>query len=252
MEKWYSVRMRSSQEAPHEDGGVHISGAERLVELADVNQVSDQMIQRALNHSRGRADYISLKIETIRLQDIQYVAPLNVTKAMNQSYQTTKQVLQEYLFNSSISGRLVSSYYEWMHKKRSVTRGAIVVDINTGKRIDNNGERGVRVSHFDWDKKFIQEWPQELLGPYSERRAEAIALASKVAKAGTICELCCSDDPEYTTGYLTYQGKYIQIPNMKKEKSTFGGRIFFVDANKLDLDQYIHYLEKVPVLVGGI
>lgn len=251
MENWYSVRMRSSQGAPHENGGIHISGAERLVEPSDVKNISYDMIQRAMNHSRGNADFISLKIETIRNEDIQYIAPLHVKKAMNEHYHTTKQVLQEQLFESPISESLISSYYEWLLHD-NVTRGAIIVDVNSGERVDPNRERGIRVSHFDWQKSSIQKWPKNLLGVYSERRAEAIALASKVAAAGTICELCCSDDPEYTTGYLTYQDKYIQIPNMKKEYSPYGGRVFFIDSTKLDLDRYIHYLEEVPVLVGGI
>jgi len=251
MENWYSVRMRSSQGAPHEDGGIHISGAERLIEASDVKSISYDMIQRAMNHSRGNADFISLKIETIRNEDIQHLAPLHVKKAMNKSYQTTKQVLQEQLADSSISESLISSYYEWLLHD-NVNRGAIIVDINSGKRIDPDRNRGVRVSHFDWNKSSIQKWPKDLLGIYSERRAEAIALASKVAAAGTICELCCSDDPEFTTGYLTYQDKYIQIPNMKEEQSPYGGRVFFIDSKKLDLDRYIHYLEKVPVLVGGV
>lgn len=251
MKDWYSVRMRSSKGASHENGGLHISGAERLVESSDVEGSANEMIQRAMNHSRGKADFISLKIETIQENAIQHISPLHVKKVLNKSHHTTKQVLQEQLAASPIPAGLLSSCYEWMIND-NVTRGAIVVDVKSGKRVEPCTERGVRVSHFDWDKQYIQQWSKALLGIYSERRAEAIALASKVAAAGTICELCCSDDPEYTTGYLTYQDKYIQVPNMKKKHSSYGGRIFFIDSTKLDLDDYIHYLEKMPVLIGGI
>src|SRR5690625_5543537 len=47
---------------------------------------------------------------------------------------------------------------------------SIIVDINSGKRIDPDRNRGVRVSHFDWNKSSIQKWPKDLLGIYSERR----------------------------------------------------------------------------------
>ena len=50
MKDWYSVRMRSSIGAPHEKGGIHISGAERLVELSDVELATNEMIQRAMHH----------------------------------------------------------------------------------------------------------------------------------------------------------------------------------------------------------
>lgn len=251
MKEWYSVRMRSSQGASHENGGLHISGAERLVEQAGVEKVANEMIRRAMNHSRGKTDFISIKIETIQERVIQRISPLTVKKADNQSHQTAKQVLQDQLQKTPISASLLSTYYDWMVND-CLTRGAIVVDVKSGKRIDQNGNRGIRVSHFDWDQAFIEKWPEKTLGSYSERRAEAIALASKVVAAGTICELCCSDDPEYTTGYMTIQGKYIQIPNIKEEHSTNGGRVFFIDSSKIDLDEYIHYLEKVPVLVGGV
>lgn len=251
MKKWYSVRMRSSKGGSHENGGQHISGAERLVAPVDLEATTTEMIRRATMHTRGEADFISLKIESIQPSEIQYILPLCVKQIINESHYTTKKVLQEQLVSSPIPQELLFSLYDWIIQD-NVTRGAAVIDINSGKRMDPMIDRGVRVSHFDWDKEFKDKWSTEKLGVYNERRAEAIALASKVAAAGTICEICCSDDPEYTTGYLTYQHNFIRIPNMKQKNSPYGGRVFFVDAKKLDIDEYIHYLEKTPVFIGGI
>lgn len=250
MKNWYSVRMRSSQGGPHEEGGIHISGAERLIVEKDIEQHALEMIQRATTHSRGKADFISLKIEAIPSCEIQTIAPLNVKEVVNPTIDTTKKVLAEQLSSLPIQTNLILSLYEQMINNDS-TKGAIIVDINSGQRLDPPEKLGVRVSHFDWDKQFKQDWVSKQEDLYNDRRTEAIALASKVAAAGTICELCCSDDPEYTTGYIAFKNTFIRIPNMKQKDSSRGGRVFIVDGKKIDLQKYIHFLEKTPVLLGG-
>lgn len=250
MNKWYSVRMRSSIGGPHEDGGMHISGAERLIGEKKIKKSALEMIQRATNHTRGQADFISLKIEAIQENDIHYIPALPVNEVKNKSPHTTKQVLKELVNSGTIRPNLLFSLYDWIIQD-DVTRGAIIVDINSGKRLDPFKNRGVRVSHFDWDTQVDENELGEQQVTHHERRAEAIALASKVAAAGTILELCCSDDPEYTTGYLSYQHTFIRIPHMKKNNSPYGGRVFLIDSNTINLDDYIHYLEKTPVLIGG-
>lgn len=250
MNKWYSVRMRSSIGGPHEDGGMHISGAERLIEEENIQKSAREMIHRATNHTRGKADFISLKIEAIQEDDIHYIPALRVKEVENKSPQTTKQVLREQVASLSIQPKTLISLYDCIIHE-DVTRGAIIVDINSGKRLDPFVNRGVRVSHFDWDKQVNKNGLVKQQDVHHERRAEAIALASKVAAAGTILELCCSDDPEYTTGYLSCHHTFIRIPHMKKYNSPYGGRVFFIDPNNINLDDYIHYLEKTPVLIGG-
>ena len=78
---------------------------------------------------------------------------------------------------------------------------------------------------------------------------EALVLASKVQSAeGIVGELCWSDDPDYTVGYVACNGVYHRIPNMKKLGSHIGGRVFFVQP-EIDRESVIEYLEKAPVLV---
>ena len=63
----YSIRMRSAQGGAHEHGGHHISGAERLITTQDLTTITEKLIQRALTHEKGRADFIRLTIEEVKL-----------------------------------------------------------------------------------------------------------------------------------------------------------------------------------------
>ena len=61
----FSVRMRAAQGGAHENGGRHISGAERLIPPELLLDTTQAMVQRALEHSRGNADFIRLTIEAV-------------------------------------------------------------------------------------------------------------------------------------------------------------------------------------------
>ena len=58
----YSLKMRAAQGGPHEKGGRHISGSERIIEKGAVNDEVLAMLERAKNHQRGEADFISIKV----------------------------------------------------------------------------------------------------------------------------------------------------------------------------------------------
>ena len=119
-------------------------------------------------------------------------------------------------------------------------RGAILVDAITGERLDT-GDRGVRVSHMD-------SFDSHALGD-NEHMREALVLASKVQSAdGIVGELCWSDDPDYTVGYVACNGVYHRLTNMKEFGSDIGGRVFFVRSD-IDSESVIEYLERAPVLV---
>ena len=68
----YSIKMRSAQGGAHEEGGRHISGAERILPEEQLDYAVLTMLHRAREHERGRADFISLKVEEIKPQDIVY------------------------------------------------------------------------------------------------------------------------------------------------------------------------------------
>ena len=135
-------------------------------------------------------------------------------------------------------------------------RGAIIMDYLTGKRIEPDLRRGVRVSKIDYSNEARQLIKKELQRHdiFHERVIDAAAIATKVCSRNeTIAELCWSDNPEYTTGYVASEKHgYVRITNMKEKGSTKGGRIFFVNTAGLLLEEYIMFLEKQPVIINKI
>lgn len=240
MAELYSVRMRAAQGGPHEKGGHHISGAERIVKLEEVGAIAQSLADRALHHSKGTADFINITVDVIPFNEITYIDCLQVEEHRANTIVEAHQLAIELLQGPHITEVAIKNAITSLKELDSSMRGAMLVDATTGKRIDV-GNRGVRVSHMD-------SFDSEALGDNDHMR-EALVLASKVQSAeGIVGELCWSDDPDYTVGYVACNGVYHRIPNMKELGSDIGGRVFFVRA-EIDRDSVIAYLEKAPVLV---
>ena len=240
MAELYSVRMRAAQGGPHEKGGHHISGAERIVKLEEVGAIAQLLADRALHHSKGTADFINITVDVIPANEITYIDCLQVEEHRANTIAEAHQLAIELLQGTHITEVAIQNAMTFLKELDSSMRGAMLVDATTGKRIDV-GNRGVRVSHMD-------SFDSESLGD-NEHMREALVLASKVQSAeGIVGELCWSDDPDYTVGYVACNGVYHRIPNMKKLGSHIGGRVFFVQP-EIDRESVIEYLEKAPVLV---
>ena len=240
MSELYSVRMRAAQGGPHEKGGHHISGAERIVKLEEVGVIAQSLADRALHHSKGTADFINITVDLIPANEITYIDCLQVEEHRAHTIAEAHQLAIDLLQGHDITDVAVQNAIALLKGLDASMRGAMLVDATTGKRIDA-GNRGVRVSHMD-------SFDSEALGDNDHMR-EALVLASKVQSAeGIVGELCWSDDPDYTVGYVACNGTYHRIPNMKELGSAIGGRVFFVQSD-IDRDSVIEYLEKTPVLV---
>ena len=240
MAELYSVRMRAAQGGPHEKGGHHISGAERIVKLEEVGAIAQLLADRALHHSKGTADFINITIDLIPPEKIRYIDCLKVEEHKTSSISESHQLATELLQGPNISETAVLKAISLLKSLDKSMRGAMLVDTITGDRLDI-GDRGVRVSHMD-------SFDSESLGE-NEHMREALVLASKVQSAeGIVGELCWSDDPDYTVGYVACNGIYHRIPKMKELGSHIGGRVFFV-RSEIDRESVIEYLEKAPVLV---
>ena len=231
MAELYSVRMRAAQGGPHEKGGHHISGAERIVKLEEVGAIAQSLADRALHHSKGRADFINITVDLIPPEKITYIDCLKVEEHKTNSISESHQLAIELLDDPAISKTAV---YKAISMLKSLDNAI------TGERLDT-GDRGVRVSHMD-------SFDSHALGD-NEHMREALVLASKVQSAdGIVGELCWSDDPDYTVGYVACNGVYHRLPNMKEFGSDIGGRVFFVRSD-IDSESVIEYLERAPVLV---
>ena len=240
MSELYSVRMRAAQGGPHEKGGHHISGAERIVKLDEVGSIAQSLAERALHHSKGTADFINITVDLIPPEKIRYIDCLKVEEHKTGSISESHQLATELLDGSVISKTAVHKAISLLKSLDKSMRGAMLVDAITGERLDI-GNRGVRVSHMD-------SFDSYALGD-NEHMREALVVASKVKSAeGVVGELCWSDDPDYTVGYVACNGVYHRIPNMKELGSNIGGRVFFVRSD-IDSESVIEYLERAPVLV---
>jgi 6-carboxyhexanoate--CoA ligase len=132
-------------------------------------------------------------------------------------------------------------------------RGAMLMDIE-GVRLEPDLLRGVRVTRMGIAKKASADLSRKLgrLGLNNNTVKEALILASKVHKSRMVLgELCISDDPNYTTGYIaTRTHGYIRLPRIKKRGIPYGGRAFFITGG--EVKDLIKYLQHTPVIINEI
>lgn len=236
----YSIRMRGAEGGPHEEGGRHISGAERIVDEGDLESVASALIHRALHHSKGKSDFINIRIDAIHDEDIMYVDCIAIEEHKSESVQESHELAKD-LLQSVVNYKAVEQAFTELGQLPGNMRGAILLDANTGVRLDQDHMRGVRVSHMDACGTATR--------PMNVHMREALVLATKVQSCpGIVGELCWSDDPDYTVGYVACNGVYHRIPNMKDMGNPIGGRVFFVDINR-PIHEIVDYLENITVLV---
>lgn len=247
----YSVKMRAAQGAAHENGGKHISGAERLVLATEIEQTVTAMLKRAHSHERGSADFINIKISKIASETIATIPALQIMPlSQPPSLQYARQYAAVLLVQAGISSQAISVAFEQLVNLQQSLRGALLVEASSGKVIaDSHLRHGVRVSNMDaQDNDKYTQWlsKQNIHGVHAR---EAIVLASKVASCPDIvAELCWSDDPSYTIGYVNDKAKYHRIDKLKEAGSDIGGRVFFLKDNYV-LANVVEYLHNQPVLL---
>lgn len=246
----FSVKMRSAQGGAHEKGGRHISGAERILKPEAVETAVLAMLKRAREHERGRADFISIKVEEIKPEEIIYKPLLNMESFCAETVTQGRAVALTELKKAGVSSVAAQKGMELLLALKDSMRGAMLVDASTGQRVDATDNRGVRVTKMDCDNAARYESSLQARGLVGEHVREALILASKVASAeDVVAELCWSDDPNYVTGYVaSEQGGYKRIPVMKEMGNPVGGRVFFVRSGT-DIAGLQAYLENQVVLI---
>lgn len=245
----YSVRMRAAQGAAHEDGGRHISGAERLVNKNMIGVIVHNMLDRAFSHTRGQADYINISVEVVLRESTYQVPLLPVSTFAAENIAESRAAAIAALVSAGVTTQAVENGLKQLLELKDSMRGAMLICAETGERRDTTGLRGIRASRMDTiDECAFGCW-LERQGLNNLHTREALVLAAKVASApGIVAEICWSDDPEYTTGYVASAQGYLRLTNLKSYGSSHGGRLFFVSADS-NLTELKAYLEKQPVLV---
>lgn len=246
----YSVKMRSSKGGAHGKGGRHISGAERIVSEENIDSAVLAMLHRARDHERGRADFVNLKVEEIHPDEVVYCPLLPIYQMNTSTKDEGRQKAREELLRIGVSNQAVTSAFQLLEALTDSMRGAIVMDAESGKRLDDLQERGVRCSNMDAANAEHFDDVMKSRGLGGEHPIEALVLASKVAYApGTVAELCWSDDLDYVTGYVGSKTfGYGRITVMKDMGDPVGGRVFFVKPGT-DINVYEDYMQNRPVLV---
>lgn len=232
-----SIKMRASLE------GRHISGAERIVEPHLVPRVSSELATVRCG-TRRAPDSINIATRAVAASDIAHVSALKVSARDCENPESAQTAMITVLArNNRVSESAARRGIEFLYRTRDM-RGASIVCAETGERLDTHGQRGVRVGTFDWADFLCAE--------SKNHRADAVALASKaLAAPGIVAEVCISDDPSYTTGYVAVEGSYTALRNVKAEGGKQGGRVLFYSGALSVLPATEQWLREKPVLVEG-
>ena len=231
---------------------MHISGAEGLYEMSDIQGIVKRYIERALKHPKGKADKIIITMESIK-QKPKSISTLPIATVNCSTPVEGKNTTIKLLLSSGISKKAIDMAFELI--RRGNMRGAAIITTEKGDRLEPDKERGVRASWLGISKSASKALSLKLSkhGINTDTVKEALTLASKVASSEhVLAELCVSDDPCYTTGYVASKKfGYLRIPNIKHERSKSGGRAFFVREG-IDVEGIIGYLERMPVIIRRV
>ena len=244
----YSIRMRAAAGGPHERGGRHVSGAERLVSPGDAVEAAGLLIRRAIERGPA-ADFIQVTLDRIPSESLKHTRclPITLCDKLDPAAARGDATIE---LASDVSRAAVDAAFEYLaDTRRAPCRGAIVLDCDTGTRIDDRGERGVRAGVFDYAERDLPSIHAELarLGLGHFRTFEALAVATKVQWAGFLGELCWSDEPDYVAGYCTtIFGGYVRYATFKPVGAP-GGRVFFSTAERAA--DAIYRVENAPLLI---
>ena len=235
-ERALCVKMRASR------AGEHVSGAERIVPESAVPRTLAALARRALAHSKGRPDFVNLKVE--ETGEVELLDALPVATNETATPEEGRAVAARLLAADGI-GR-VDEIMDLFAESYSM-RGAMLVDADTLERLEPDRARGVRATRMD----SAASLSHGAASCSKNHFAEALVLATKVANApGIVGEICVSDDPDYVTGYVASRNiGYQRITVVKNPGDPHGGRIFLYRGPRENVAETIRYLERQAVIV---
>lgn len=238
--KRYSIKMRAS----NKEAG-HISGAEKIISEEELERYCCRLLSRALRHSRGNPDFINLKIEAVREEEILHLPALTVTTIETSDAEEGKRVILDCLQKIGLKrGEAILDF--WKHSFSM--RGAMLLDADTLVRLEPDRERGIRATYMDME---TADSARQSACENKNHFNEALVLATKVVNhPNIVAELCISDDPDYVTGYIASRELgYVRITTLKEMGSPEGGRIFLFRGDSQAREDCIRYLQQQKVLV---
>lgn len=256
----YSIRMRAALGGPHETGGRHISGAERIVPGERISDTLQDLYCRAREHELGCPDFINLCVELVPAKEICTVASLPVYTIKVGDYLEGRELAGKVLELAGIQPGVIIQGFQYLLQGPSNSgnnmRGAILIDVETGRRLEADRDCGVRASRMDYDPGIVKTLSKKLeeFGLNNDHVREALCLATKVARIpGIVAELCWSDDPVYTAGYVASTSTgYVRFNHLKEKGSCRGGRVFFFDPCHGTKEEAIRKLKLEPYIITEV
>ncbi len=228
--------------------GKHVSGAERIVQEEDIPLTLCELLKRP-----GEHDFLKLTVE--RLEEVEELEfDLPVSSHRFESVKEGREFALAKLVESGVPERIAREGVGLLSKganpKGGNMRGAVLLDVETGKRLEPDPERGIRTVRVDWkDRSAVREGL--LKRGFTERTLDALAIAFKNLHCGVLAELCWSDDPDYITGYVASRKLgYVRITPLKEEGDPLGGRVYFI--RREGIGEIIKCLEERAVLIKSL
>ncbi len=242
----FSIKIRTSKK------GKHISGNERIVPKNKINETVFKLLERQKNRD---FDFSNIKIEKLKEKPIIVEKTLKIETLNFGNWKEAKEYAVEILRQITRLPeenllKFINLLYTGAAPDWSNMRGAMLVDTK-GQRVEKDPFKGIRTILVDYiDRASVEH--KLLEKEYTLRTADALALTTKnLLHSQIIAEFCISDDPDYTTGYISTKEKYIRLVPLKPEGLNKGGRIYFVEANA-DLEDIYHFLKEKPVLIKDV
>jgi len=248
-EQLYSIRMHASASSEH------VSGAESLVGVGSLDVTAANLVRRALQHPRGPADQVRVSIDLIEPASLTYGSLPALRTLEADSVADARQAAAVLLEQGGVTRTAAVAAIQWLADGAAPggvsMRGAMLIDSQSGQRLEPDPARGVRVSRIGLTDELAEQLTEQLapLGLDNAHVREALVLAGKVARhPDVMAELCWSDDPDYTAGYLCSRRLgYLRFPKLKPPGETRGGRAFFLRTG-CHREALITWLESSPLL----
>lgn len=238
-EPLYNIRMRSSV------NGRHFSGGEEILPEKDLAEGVANLFKRGFESPAPdlrKEVSISIRIDGIAPEKIEKSTLLPVRQLNSNDEETTRSFINSLLHllleNGSIDHAktiqgVLSAIDSFLKPGNAAMWGAMILS-PSGETVPVP-DNGVRTTHIG----IKEDTKRDLLnsatsnGISGRRFPEALMLASKVIAQHLVqLEICLSDDPNYTTGYIAGKGiGYIRLPHIKRAGSTGGGRIYLLNKS---------------------
>ena len=219
-------------------------------------EAGHELLARAVQSGLD-ADHIHLTLERVPARHIRHVQCLSVTTIDCPSPVSARPPAERVLLKADIAQGAIDVAFDHVLRgangSGSPLRGALLVDARNGDPFAAAGAEGVRASHFDFSPgtRDMLIGELEVAGLTHHRTHEALALATKVLAAGVCAELCWSDDPTYSAGYVSsLQSGYVRFPRFKPPGAV-GGRVFFYDGLPSLIEACIRRLKTESILIDG-